>query len=246
MKAEDGAEPPAWRRLLSRFGLALALVVVALVAWWLGLPQKLSFSHLGEQQAALRVVVAHAPALAFAVYLLAFALLTGALLPVALIMTLTSGAVFGPLAGGAGTVLGSTAAAVLTYLASRSALAPSLLGRAEHDARLQKVMQGFDENAFSYVLTLRLIPMFPFSLVNVAAGLAAVPLKPYALATLIGVVPSSFIYASLGSGIGRSLSANTSLQQALASPRIVAPLAALAVLSVVPLAVKWIRARGKT
>ena len=234
--ADEAARAPS---LLPRFGLAVVLMLVAFGAWRLGILEQISPSRLQGLQAR----VDSAPVLAVLIYVLVFALLTAACLPVALMLTLSGGVLFGAALGGAATVVGATSAAVLTYLAARTALAPSLLARARRDPRMSKVMDGFGEDAFSYILTMRLIPLFPFSLVNIAAGLAAAPLRAYAGATAVGAVPTSFIYASLGSGLGRSMNSDQNVAAALRSPAVLGSLAALAVLSLAPTVVKRLRRR---
>ncbi len=247
-EAALGAEPlDGWAapwRSIGRFAPAAALLLVFFLAWWAGLPQQLSLSHLGERQAALQALVAQAPALALLVYVVLFALLTAACLPVALVMTLVGGAVFGPAVGAVGTVFGATGAALLTYLAARSAFSRALAGRVRREPRLAKIMRGFGKDTFAYILTLRLIPMFPFALVNIAAGLAAVPVKPYAGATALGAVPTSLIYATLGAGLGRSLADDTSVLVAARSPSVILPLAGLALLSLAPILIKRLRRRA--
>lgn len=224
---------------LSRFGLAAALILVAFAAWRLGILHQISPARLAQ----LRTEVDAAPVLAVLIYVVVFSLLTAACLPVALMLTLSGGVLFGAVLGGAATVVGATCAAVLTYLAARTALAPSLLAKAEEDPRMGKVMRGFGEDAFSYILTLRLIPLFPFSLVNIAAGLAAVPLRAYAGATAVGAVPTSFIYASLGSGLGRSIGPEHPVSAVIRSPAVILPLVALGLLSLAPTVIKRVRNR---
>jgi len=91
------------------------------------------------------------------------------------------------------------------------------------------------------MLSARLMPLFPFAPVNVAAGLARIPLRPYTAATLIGAVPSSFIYSSLGAGLDRTLAAPSAA--ALSSPAVLWPLAGLAILALAPLALRGLRRR---
>lgn len=232
---------PRWRGFVGRLALPTALVAVALAAYWGGLPQMLSPGALGRGQVELRAAAAASPVLALTLYVLAYAVLTGACLPVALMLSLLGGAIFGVWTASVAVLLGATGGAVLTYAAARSAFAPFLLGRAERDPRLQKLIDGFGRGAFSYILTLRLIPLMPFALVNAAAGLAAVPLRAFTLATLAGGVPTALIYAGLGAGLGSSLGSKHSLEAALHSPRLLLPLAGLALLSLVPTLVKRLR-----
>ena len=98
------------------------------------------------------------------------------------------------------------------------------------------------KNAFSYVVTLRLLPIFPFWLVNIGLALVDIPLRTYALGTLLGVIPGTFIYSSLGSGLGsifdRAEAPNLSV---IFEPQILLPLIGLAALSLVPVLVRRFR-----
>ena len=221
-----------------------ALLAVAAVAWWAGLPHALSPAELGHRQGELRAAAEARPALALGGFILVYAVLTGACLPVALMLSLLGGLVFGPWTGGLGVLLGATGGAMLTYAAARSAFAPALLARAERDPRLQRLMSGFGRGAFAYILTLRLIPLFPFALVNIAAGLAAVPLRAYAMATLAGGIPTALIYAGLGAGLGDGLASERSLAATVRAPGVVLPLSALALLSLAPSLFKRLKRRA--
>lgn len=239
-----GPEPapaPRWRASARRFAPLAALLAVALCAYWADLPQMLSPAAIGRQQAALHAAVTGHPLLSLAAFVVGYAVLIGACLPVALMLSLVGGLVFGPWLGAGAVLVGATSGAVITYAATRSAFAPLLLSRAERDPRLQRVIHGFGRSAFSYILTLRFIPLVPFALVNVAAGLAAAPLRAFVLATLAGGVPTALIYAGLGSGLGASLGSEQSLHAALQSPRLLLPLAGLFVLACAPTLVKRLR-----
>lgn len=233
----------AERRSLARFAPLAGLVAVALAAYFGGLPHLLTPEALGREQAQLHALVAAAPVVAVVVFVLGYAVLVATCIPVALVLSLAGGLVFGPWLGSAVVLLGATGAALLTYAAARSAFAPDLIARAERDPRIGRVLDGFGRNAFFYILTTRLLPFVPFGLVNIAAGLGAVPLRAFAAATLVGGVPSALIYANLGAGLGGTLGAQGSLQTALHSPRLIVPLLVLAALSLGP--ILWRRFRTK-
>jgi uncharacterized membrane protein YdjX (TVP38/TMEM64 family) len=237
------AAPRSAQARLARFGPLAALIAVALAAYLAGLPQMLTPHALGREQAELQAAAAAAPLVALGLYVLGYAVITGACVPVALMLSLVGGLIFGPWIGAAAVLAGATGGAVLTYGAARSAFAPALIARARRDPRLGRVMQGFGRNAFAYILTLRLVPFVPFALVNVAAGLAAVPMRAFAMATLAGVAPAALIYASLGAGLGSALGSERSLAAALHSPRLLLPLAGMAVLSLAPMIATRLRAR---
>lgn len=247
-RAPDASTPlppraSRWRGAAARFTPLAALLAIAFAAYWTGLTQHLSLDVLEREQAQLRATAAASPLLALSAYVVAYAVLTGACLPVALALSLLGGAVFGVWQAAPAVLLGATGGAILTYAATRSAFAPLLLRFAERDVRLQLIIAGFGRSAFRYILTLRLFPMAPFALINVASGLAAVPLRPYALATLTGGVPTALIYTGLGAGLGSSLGSEQSLETALRSPQIVLPLVGLALLSLTPALIKRLRRR---
>lgn len=243
--APSPSDPPP-RTLARRFAPLAALIAVAVLAYWSGLPQMLSPAALGREQAQLHALVGAHPVLTVGGFVLGYAVLTGACLPIALMLSLVGGLIFGTWLGGAAVLFGATGGAIVTYAAARSAFAPLLLGRARHDPRLQSVIQGFGQSAFTYILTLRLLPVVPFALVNVAAGLAAVPVRAYALATLAGGVPTALIYAGLGAGLGDAIGSEAALKAALHSPRLLGPVAGLALLSAAPLIVKRLRRQNQT
>jgi len=244
--ASTPLHPPTsrWRSAVVRFAPLAVLLAIAFAAYSTGFAQDLTPAVLEREQAELRAAAAASPILALGLFMLAYAVLTGACLPVALALSLLGGAVFGVWQAAPAVLLGATGGAMLTYAAARSAFAPLLLRLAERDARLQLVIAGFGRSAFRYILTLRLFPMAPFALINVASGLAAVPLRSYALATLTGGIPTAVIYTGLGEGLGASLGSEQSLEAALRSPHIILPLLGLTVLSLIPTLLKRRRRRS--
>lgn len=110
--------------------------------------------------------------------------------------------------------------------------------------RIKAFEDGFRKDAFAYLLTLRLIPITPFWLVNLAAGLLGAPARAFVVATLIGILPASMIYAGLGAGLDGMFDRGEPLgPHLLLAPRIVLPLVGLALLSILPIAHHWWRAR---
>jgi uncharacterized membrane protein YdjX (TVP38/TMEM64 family) len=158
-------------------------------------------------------------------------------------MTLTGGFLFGPWLGGVVADLACSAGATLVFVVCRLATGDSLERRA--NPRFRAFEEGFRKDAFLYLLTLRLIPVTPSWLVNLAAGVIGLPLGRYVAATVIGYVPASFIYASLGSGLGGVFDRGERLgPQLLLAPRIIGPLVGLALLSILPIAHHWLRAKS--
>lgn len=211
--------------------LVLVLVVVAVFAS--GVTRYLNFEALLTHEAALRAFVSDNLVLALAAFIAVYAVATAVSLPGALILTLTGGYLFGPWIGGSATVVGATLGAVAVFYAVRTSLGEVLRRRAEASGgKLKAVIDGVEAGAFGYILTLRLVPLAPFWLVNIAAALAHAPLRAYALATFLGIMPATFIYSGIGAGIGELIARGEAPDAGVIfEPKILLPLVGLGLLS---------------
>ncbi|RMH60772.1 MAG: TVP38/TMEM64 family protein [Zetaproteobacteria bacterium] len=153
--------------------------------------------------------------------------------PGATVMTLAGGFLFGAVMGAVYASTGATIGAALLFLAARGALSAWLKRRVGE--RLHRLRQGFEHHAFSYLLMLRLIPLFPFFVVNLVPAFSGMRLRDYVLATWLGVMPAAFVYALAGSGMGEVLAhgGGWSLGGVM-TPKVVAALVGLAVLALLP------------
>lgn len=176
-------------------------------------------------------------ALSVILFILLYCLQTTLSLPGATIMTLAGGFLFGVLLGTVYVNVGATTGAAFAFLAARY-LFRDLFER-KFGGRLEAIERGVARNGFHYLLTLRLIPLFPFFLVNIAAGLTHLPLGTYVLATAVGIVPASFVYANAGRQIGSIESVGD-----IASPRVVGAFILLGLLALLP--VIYRRRSGKS
>jgi uncharacterized membrane protein YdjX (TVP38/TMEM64 family) len=213
----------------------LPLVVIALAAaafLAIGGERYVSFAALAANRAWLAGLVRRWGALAVLVYVAGYAALTALSVPGAAILTIAGGFLFGTWLGGLSAVIGATLGASAIFLAARAGLA-GLAARA--GPRAQRIEAGFRADAFNYLLVLRLVPIFPFWLVNLAAGLAGVRLLPYVGATFLGIIPGALVYAGLGSGLGHLVAAGRAPDLALIfRPRVLVPLLGLALLALIP------------
>lgn len=161
-------------------------------------------------------------------------------LPGASIMTLAGGFLFGVATGSLLTVIGATLGATALFLIARTALGDVLRRRA--GPLLARMADGFGKNAFSYLLFLRLVPVFPFWAVNLVPALLGMRLVPFVVATGLGIIPGTIVFAAFGAGLGSVFDAGSelNLKDAL-SPTLIAALIGLGVLALVPVVVKRIR-----
>lgn len=236
-------EPRTGGSRIKRFA-PLALVALGLLAAFaFGLTDYLTLDQLRARRAELTAFVEARPVASVALFGLVYALAVAFSVPGALILTLSGGFLFGTWLGGAVIVVSATVGAVAIFLAARSAFGDVLRRRAGRGV-LAKVEEGVRENAFSYVLTLRLLPIFPFWLVNIAVALVDIPLRTYALATFLGVIPGTLVYASLGAGLGSLFDREQAPDlSVIFEPQILIPLVGLALLSLLPVVFRALRRR---
>ncbi|MGE0230799.1 MAG: TVP38/TMEM64 family protein [Flavobacteriaceae bacterium] len=203
-----GRRVTAVRRHLPLIAL-LAFMAIALQQGWY---RWLSFEVLAGRREALGAFVdAHfigSLAVYFAVYVVVVALS----IPGATIMTLAGGLLFGWILGGVTTVVAATAGSVVIFLIARSSLGSALARKAGGVA--ERMAAGFRENALSYLLFLRLVPVFPFWLVNLAPALLGVPLATYALGTFIGIIPGTLAFTFVGAGLDSVIDAQLAARRA--------------------------------
>src|SRR5207244_446397 len=191
------------------------------------------------------------PALAayMALYIAAVALS----IPVGVFLTVTGGVLFGALLGGVAAVVSATIGAICIFLIARSAIGEYLVRRAGSVA--ERLAEGFRADAFSYLLFLRLVPIFPFWMVNLVPALAGVRLATFAAATALGIIPATFVFAFVGAGLDSVIAAQQAAYRsclaaarsdcrlefhvnAALTPELIGALTALGVLALVPVLVK--------
>ena len=217
------------RRLIA----PVVLIVLIAAVWVLGITDRLSWTGLARNQADLIAWVAAHPWLAPGLFVAAYSASVTLSLPQAALLTLAGGLLFGTVAGGALAVTGATIGAVLLFLIARSVVAGPMAARG--GAALGKLREELRRNGFSYLLAIRLIPVVPFWLVNLAAALCGMRLSQFAAATFIGIIPATFVIASIGAGVGGVLARGERPDLSLLiSWPVIGPLLALALLSLTP------------
>lgn len=237
---EAPSEGPA-KSFIARFW-PLAVLLAGLIAFFaLDLQRYATLDTLRDNRASLSQWVAAHYWQALLIFIAAYILIVAFSLPGALIATLTGGFLFGTVVGGLATVFAATIGATILFLAARSAFADLL--RAKAGSAIGRMEAGFRENAFSYLLFLRLVPAFPFVLVNLAPAFLGVSLSTFFAATFLGIIPGTFVFASIGNGLGAIFDAGGTPDLGLIrQPQVIGPLLALAVLSLVPVLYRRFRA----
>ncbi len=226
-----------WARRL----LPLGVLICGLIAFFaFDLDRFVSFQALSDNRDLLRDWVAANPVLARLGYAAAYALSIAFSLPVGLVLTVTGGLVFGLVEGTVITVLAATLGALAVFLAARTAIGDSL--RAKAGPFVARLEDGFQENALSYLLVLRLVPLFPFWLVNIVPALLGVSTRVFLIGTLIGIIPGTFVFVSVGNGLDTVLARGEVPGLGIfLEPGILIPIAGLTVLSLVPVIYKRLR-----
>ena len=242
--ASGGARPSGVGAQLRRYA-PLALVAGGLgVGYALGLHDYLSLDYLMTAREGLQGTVAAHPVLSAAAFLGIYALATAFAFPAASVLTVFAGFLFGWQLGGALTAVAATAGATALFLAAKTALGDTLKARA--GPKVRKLAEGFQANAFSYLLALRLAPIFPFFVINVAPALFGVPLRSYVAATFLGILPGTFAYAYLGQGLDSVLAAAAASGESvsigdLVTPQITIAFLALGTVALIPTLVRKLR-----
>lgn len=235
---ERPGETAATKRLtLKRLAPVLVLAAGFLAFVALGGLEWLSFDTLRAHRHDLQALVAGNFLLVAVVFTLLYALATAFSVPGGAVLTIAGGFLFGTWIATAFVVVGATIGATAVYLAARYAFRDYFHARAGR--WLNRMEAGFRENEVSYMLVLRLVPLFPFFLVNLVPALLGVSFRTYTWTTLVGIVPGTLVYASVGNGLGAVFDRGGMPDLGIIfEPEVLLPLIGLSLLSLLPVAYK--------
>lgn len=199
--SDEKIEQPDQKSGLSVQRLLPLIILVGIVAFVfsMGWHRYLSFEVLAENRDRLKDFVASNFALAALSYIAIYAASVALSLPGGLILTVTGGFIFGIWFGPPLAVIAATLGATAIFLIAKTSLGDALAERA--GGSIENFRRGFQENALSYLLFLRLVPLFPFFLVNVAPAFLGVQLRTFVIGTFFGIIPGTFAYAFAGAGL---------------------------------------------
>ncbi len=238
--------------------MAVLLVLIA-AAYFAGLHRYLSLGVIAEHREALKTFVAEHLIAAVAIYMAVYIVTVALSLPGAAILSIIGGFLFGWALSAPITMVAATAGAVIVFQIVKTSLGAVVAERA--GPFVKKLSAGFTEDAFNYLLFLRLVPAFPFFAVNAVAGLCRVNLRTFVSATIIGIIPGSIAFAWLGTGLDSIVDVQARIYHrcvatsgmencmynfdigALVTQEILIAFAALGVVALIPVAFKYWKAR---
>ena len=232
----------ARRRRIRRM-LPLGVLVLGAAAYFvLDLDRYLALDSLRENRAELLAFVAAHRIAALLAYVAIYVAVIAMSLPGGALMTITGGFLFGVVQASIGVVIGATSGATILFLIAKTALGDPL--RAKAGPWLKALEKGVEANALSYLLVLRLVPLFPFFVVNLVPAFLGVRLGTYVLATIIGITPAVVVFTTVGAGLGSILDSGEPFSPgSVLTPQVIAGLCGLAALALIPVIYKRFRAR---
>lgn len=216
--------------LLSVIGVVVALFFV------FDLGQYLSLESLKSNRDQLRAFYDANAVTMVAAFIGVYIVTVALSLPGATILTLCAGAIFGSVTGTLVVNVGATIGAMLAFLVARFLLRDWV--EKKFGAKLKPFNDGFSKNAINYILFLRLVPLFPFFLVNLVSGLTQIRLPVYFFGTMFGILPGTFVYANAGSNL-----ASINQLSDIASLEVLGAFALLGLFALIPTLYKFIKSR---
>jgi uncharacterized membrane protein YdjX (TVP38/TMEM64 family) len=257
------ASPEGTDRRRFRFAQLIPLAVIAslvLVVYATGWHRELTLETLVKHRAAIDGFIATHKSAATVAFIGLYIAVAALSIPAGALLTISGGFLFGTLLGALAAIVGATLGATILFLIARSAVGEHLLRRAGPFAA--RFAEGFRADAFSYLLFLRLVPV-PFWLVNLVPALFGVPLKTYVAATVLGIIPATFIFAFFGEGLDSVIVAQQATYEAclaaggadcrisfdpnsVLTPTLLAGLIGLGLLALIPVVVKRLWWRGES
>lgn len=231
----------SYARIAIKRLVPMAVLVLGLcVAWYFGATEFLSFETLRAHRTDLQHLVMQNPISSVFGFILIYILVVALSLPAGSMLTIVGGFLFGITAGTIYIVTAATIGAMIVYLAARYAFYDYMHAKAGNAIR--KMQEGFAEDALCYLMVLRLMPLFPFWLVNLVPALLGVKLRAFMLGTLIGIIPGTFVYVSIGDGLGALFDQGKTPDFGIIfEPRILTPIIGLAILALIPVGYKKYR-----
>ena len=222
---------------MKRYLPLLIIAVLMGIAYLSGVGQYISLDSIkANRQTLIQLVTSHPLGAPFA-YIMAYALLVALSFPGAVFLTLLAGFLFPQPLAMLVVMVGATSGAIVIFLAAR--MASGDFFRKKAGPFLKKMEDGFQDDAISYLLFLRLVPIFPFWLCNLAPAFFEIPLRTFAWTTFLGIIPGTFVYSQAGKGLGAILDSDQSFSvAAILNDDMKVALLGLGIVALIPIAIK--------
>jgi uncharacterized membrane protein YdjX (TVP38/TMEM64 family) len=244
-RLQDPAAAPAGGKSALRRNLPLiALVLGGGLGWWL-LGDRISFQALSDNREALIALRDDHYLAAVAGFIAVYTLIVAFSLPGATIATLTGGFLFATFPGALFNITGATLGATAIFLAARSGIGARMAARLEgSEGLVKRIKDGIDENQWSMLFLMRLLPVVPFFIANLIPAFLDVPRHRFVISTFFGIMPGAVVYTSVGAGLSDVFARGEAPDLGLIfEPQILLPLLGLSGLALLPVIVKLLRGR---
>ncbi len=225
--------------------LPLIAILVAAVLGFIFLRDYISFDALRDNREALIAFRDANYVLTVSLFVAAYIVIVAFSLPGATITTLTGGFLFATFPGALFNIVGATMGAICIFLAARWGLGEKLAARMDSsEGAVKKIKEGINENQWSMLFLIRLVPAVPFFVANLVPALVGVPLSRFAISTFLGIIPGTVVYTSVGAGLGEVFArGETPNLGIIFEPQILLPILGLCLLAALPIAIKALRGK---
>lgn len=223
----------------------LAIILIVAIAGTILLRDHLSFEALRDNREVLVAFREDNLALMLVLFLASYIAIVAFSLPGATIATLTGGFLFGTALGTGINVLGATLGATLLFLAARHGFGETLKAKMDaSDGVIRKIKAGIDENQWSMLFFIRLVPAVPFFVANLIPAFLGVPLHRFVVSTFLGIIPGGLVFTSVGAGLGEVFEAGATPDLGIIfEPHILLPILGLSLLAALPILLKALRGK---
>lgn len=220
--------------------LPLIFIAIVAIAGAFTLRDYLSFETLAQNREALNAFRDNYFVASVTLFVIAYIVIVAFSLPGATIATLTGGFLFGTALGSLLNVTGATLGATLIFLAARHGFGETLGAKMEaSDGAIKRIKDGIDENQWSMLFLIRLVPAVPFFVANLVPAFMQVPLHRYMISTFLGIIPGAIVFTSVGAGLGAVFERGETPDLGIIfEPHILGPILGLVLLALLPIVVK--------
>ncbi len=230
---------------MKRFAPLILLGILMIITYFSGILDYITLENLKHQRVLLKELVEAHPYICAFTFVMTYVITTALALPLDLILTVYAGFLFPQPWAALLVLIGAFIGANILFLVARGPLHDLLLQYA--GPYLQKFKEGFHKDAVHYMLFLRLVPFFPFWLVNIVPAFLGIPFLTYSWTTFIGIMPAVFVFTQAGAGIGSIFDDGMELtMKSIFTPDVKIAIVGLGCIALLPLFLKWLRTRSKT